>query len=277
MNAVPPTLTVDALDELPEGGHLWILEDVVGAPLRFRLRSTGMIQFGDADRMYDHPEELPAQYRHAVRSIRTALDREALRAAVDDVESIVFVGEAMQYRGLDYDWERTPSFLGREIWAADTGQFRPPDAVDRIFRRLGLDPINAVDQEVRARDFQAETYSVPASAWYDGPAAGVVIRDKQGYRARRSHPDLQEPKPTVPSESTAAELAARYGSQRRLETHSDRLTAQAQSVTVETLSERALEAGLRELHPRTFGWGGFDRKAFRSELATLVARFLDEQ
>jgi len=277
MNSVPPTPTVDDVDKLPDTGHLWILEQVVGAPLRFRLRESGVIQFGDADRLYDRPDELPSQYRHAVRYIQTRLDRDALRAAVDDVDKIVFIGEALQYQGLDYDWERTPSFVGSDIWSADSEAFRPPDAVDGIFRRLGLDPVNALEQEIRARDFQPETYSIPQSAWYDGPAAGVVIRDKQGFRTTLSHPDLREIEPTMPAETTADELAAHYGSRQRFQSLVDRLTEQGQPVTVDTLYERTLDAIRRELHPQPFEKSDLDHGVFRSEIAARARRFLNEQ
>ena len=274
----------DAPDELLESGHLWLLESVAGASLRFRLRDSGLIEFGDADRVYDDPEDLPPQYHHAVRHIRNRLDREALRAAVDDIEAIVFFGKAMQYRGVDYDWVRTPSFLGTEIWAADAGRFRPPDAVDGIFDRLGLDAVNPIEQELRARDFDPDSYAIPDSAWYDGPAAGVVIRDKSGHRARLPNPDVQDDEPAVPAGTagpagtTAADLADQYGSRKRLARLREQLTDAGQPVTVDALLERSLESAFRELDPRLFESGGetsVDRGAFRAELAGRIRQFVN--
>jgi len=275
MHSFPPVPHVDdAPDELRESGHLWLLESVAGAPFRFRLRKSGLIEFGDADRVYDTPDDLPPAYQHAVRHVREALDREALRAAVDDVEAITFLGQAMQYRGVDYDWARTPSFLGTEIWSATTGQFRPPDAVDGIYERLGLDAVNPIEQEVRARDFDPERYELPASAWYDGPATGVVIRDKSGHRARLPNPGVGD-ELAVPAETTAADLAERYGSRQRLTRLRERLTERGQSVTVEALVERTLESAFRERDRRLFETG-VDRGAFRSELAGRVQRFMSD-
>jgi len=154
MHSFPPVPHVDdAPDALLESGHLWLLEAVAGGPFRFRLLESGLIEFGDADRVYGSPDELPPAYQHAVRHVQETLDREALRAAVGDVEAITFLGQAMQYRSVDYDWARTPSFLGTEIWSAEAGRFRPPDAVDTIYERLGLEAVNPIEQEVRARDF----------------------------------------------------------------------------------------------------------------------------
>jgi len=277
MHPFPPVLHVDdAPDELLESGHLWLLESVAGAPLRFRLQESSLIEFGDADRVYGSPDELPPQYRHAVRHVQEALDREALRAAVDDVEAITFLGQAMQYRGVDYDWARTPSFLGTEIWSAEAGRFRPPDAVDGIFERLGLDAVNPVAQEVRPRDFDPKRYEIPASAWYDGPAAGVVIRDKSGHRARLPNSGVEEGDVAVPVEMTAADLAEQYGSRQRLARLRERLTTDGQPVSVDDLLDRTLESAFRELDPRCFETR-VDRGAFRGELAGHVRRFLNDQ
>lgn len=275
MKQPPETPAVEsAPPELLESGHLWILESVIGAPLRFRLGDAGRIEFGDAERVYASDEELPPQYQHAVRHIQRSLDREALRAAVDDPSSIVFFGTAMQYQGLGYDWDRTPSFLGEEVWSATHERFRPPDAVDGIFRRLGLEAINPLDQELAARDFDPDRYEMPQSAWYDGPAAGIVIRDKAGHRAKRSNPavEIDDSSPTSGPES-AEELAERYGADSRLIRLVD--DAPSQPPGSDQLFERALDAALRELDPHVFApAGSVDRRAFRSALAARTQKFI---
>jgi hypothetical protein len=281
MKSAPSTPPVDdAPAELLDSGHLWILEDVAGAPFRFRLRDSGMIQFGDADRVYDSPDELPAQYQHAVRHVQTHLDREALRTAVDDVEAIVFFGIATQYQGIDYEWDRLPSFVGYDIWSDGAEAFRPPDAVDGIFDRLGLQAVNAVEQEVRARDFNPETYTVPQSAWYDGPAAGVVIRNKQGHRARLTNPDIPataSTKANETSETTVEDLLAAYGTDQRFERLSQRVAAQGQPISVDTLLERALAGIVRELPAQTVGDSGVDMGAFRSALAARIQKYITDR
>jgi hypothetical protein len=281
MRSQPSTPPVDdAPAELLESGHLWMLEDVAGEGFRFRLRDSGMIQFGDADRVYDSPDELPARYRHAVRHVQTHLDREALRAAVDDVEGIVFFGIATQYQGVDYDWDRLPSFLGCDIWSDEAEAFRPPDAVDGIFDRLGLQAVNAIEQEVRARDFNPETYTIPQSAWYDGPAAGVVIRNKQGHRARLTNPNIQATASTganETSETAVEDLVAAYGTDQRFERLSQRLVARRQPITVDTLLERAFEGIVRELPAQTVDGRGLDMGAFRSALAARTQEYINDR
>jgi len=270
---IPPVAA--APSELLESGHLWILESVVGAPLRFRLAESGIIEFGDDDRVYTDPDGLPPQYSHAVRHIRSNLDREALRAAVDDASEIVFFGTAMQYRGLDYDWERTPSFLGQEIWSATNKQFRPPDAVEGIFDRLGLQAVNPLVQELAARDFDPDRYPIPASAWYDGSAAGIVIRDKAGNRARRPNPAVTVDDSPQTAATTADELAGSYGSVDRLSRLVSQSSGTTQTIGADQLFERAFESAVRELHPRVFGPAGpVERAAFRSVLAARSAEFI---
>jgi len=170
-----PTIprVANAPEELFEG-HLWLLEKVDGAQLRFQLQGSGLIRFGTRERVFDDPTELPLAYQHAVRHVRERLDRDALRQAVDDVTGVTFFGVSTHRHTVEYDWERLPPFLGIDVHTSE--QFLPPDRAEGIFERLGLEPVNAVEREVRGRDFDPNSYEIPPSAWYDGPAAGVVIR-----------------------------------------------------------------------------------------------------
>lgn len=171
-----PSLTAVADDVLT--GHLWLTEYLAGGHLRFRMQPSGLLQFGDRTTVYDDPEALPPQYHLAVRSVREQFDREAFRAADIDPSAVVIHGVATFTTGLAYDWERLPPFVGHDVWVSDTEQYRPPDAVERIFETLGLEPINTIARERRARDFDPTTYTVPPSAWADSTAAGVVVRNK---------------------------------------------------------------------------------------------------
>lgn len=268
----------NAPERLFEEGHLWLLEKVDGANFRFQLRRSGLVRFGDRNRVYDDPTDVPEPYQHAVRHVQENLDREALRTAVDDVESVVFFGEAMHHHTIEYDWERTPSFLGFDVWDANVETFRPPDAVEQIFERLGLQSVNVFERERRARDFDPDSYEIPQSAWYDGPAEGVVVRDKRGRRAKLLHPDFREVEETIPVDASPTALAAKYATRRRLEKRAHALETQGYPVTFELLYERVLEDIVREEHKRLFhAENPVDTKAFRSAVAALVRQFLDER
>lgn len=265
----------NAPDELLESGHLWLTEKIDGAHLRVQLRDSGLIRIGDRNRVYDDSDEIPLPYRHAVRHVRERLDRDVLRAAVDDVESVVLFGEATHYHTIEYDWDRLPSFLGFDVWSADAGAFQPPDAAERIFERLGLTPVNAVERELNTRDFDPESYTVPDSAWYDGPAAGVVVRNKTGGRAKLLHPEYLNADDPVPLEASAEEIAETYASDRRFERIATTLRNRDEAVSFEALFDRAFESIVREQHGRAFTGGtSVDLSAVRSAVADRTGAFL---
>lgn len=259
-----------------DDGHLWLLEKVDGANFRFQLQRSGVIQFGDRRRRYTDPDAIPDPYRHAVRHVRERLDRDALRRAVDDVEAIVFFGAATHRHAIDYDWDRLPPFLGFDIWNAATGRFYPPDTVEQIFEQVGLEPVNVFEQELHARDFDPESYAVPRSKWYDGPAEGVIVRNKRGQRAKLLHPAFRSVDEAVPVDAPAPELAARYATDRRIEKIATELEDRGRPVTFDPVYERVLEDIVREEHNRLYhGAGNVDLETFRSEVGKLVRQYLE--
>ncbi|MGZ0746073.1 hypothetical protein [Haloparvum sp. AD34] len=197
----------NAPDELFANGHLWVQELVDGVPFRFRVLESGLLQFGDADATFD-PGTVPLRLRSAARHVREHLDREALRAASQDVESVVFFGVAVEPHRVDYDWATTPAFVGTDVWRDDGGGFLPPDAVERVYERLGLTPVPTVEREVRARDVDPERYGIPDSRWADQPAAGVVFRDKTGHRAKVRTDELDSSSEVASAGLSPAELVA---------------------------------------------------------------------
>ena len=265
----------NAPDDLFERGHLWLQEKVDGAHVRFQLDETGLIRFGDRDRVFP-TDGVPEPYRHAVRHVRERLDREALRSALDDTESVVFFGEATSRQAIDYDWERTPSFLGFDVWSGE--RYLPPDAVEKIYDRLGFQPVNTFQKEVRAADFDPASYEIPTSNWYDGPAEGVIVRNKTGDRATLLHPDFEEVDDPEPIEGDADEIARQFVTRRRLELIADGLADRRQVVTVDALYERTVEDVFREEYGRLFhDRSDVDLGEFRSEVARLVGEFVDER
>lgn len=266
----------DATDDLLEG-HLWLLEKIDGAPIRFQLQESGLIRFGDRTRVYDDPAAVPEPSQHAVRHVQSTLDRRALRHAVDDVESLVFFGEATHRHTIEYDWDRIPSVLGFDVWSAEKDGFYPVDTVEQIFDRLGLESVNVFERERRARDFDPDSYSIPESAWYDGPAEGVVVRNKRGQRAKLLNPSVRDAGPRAPLDGSASEVATAYATQQRFERIASTLTAQDLPITFETLFERVLEDIVRQNHDRLYHAGTMiDMQAFRSEVGALTNQFLEE-
>ncbi len=276
MKRYPQMPNPDDVPALFDGGHLWIQEKVDGAHLRFRLQESGLLQFGDRNRVYDS-DSIPTPYRHAVRHVRENIDRSALRSAVDTVESVVFFGEAMHHHAIDYEWNRTPSFLGFDVWSETNGRFLSPDRVEAIYDRLGLHPVNTFAKEVRAVDFDFD-YEIPQSNWYDGPAEGVILRNKTGDRAKLLDSGFGGEEGRTRTSESASELAKQYATERRFERIANELEANQRAVTVDSLFERTFETIVREEHGHLFGEGAdIDVQAFRSELASLTQRFVSER
>ncbi|NGM68547.1 RNA ligase family protein [Natronolimnobius sp. AArcel1] len=279
MKEYPTIPSVEAApDGLVDDGHLWLLEKIDGVHLRFQLQQSGLIRFGDRHSVYDDADDVPDPSQHAVRYVREHLDREALRNAVDDVEDVVFFGEVTSYQTIDYEWDRIPSFLGFDIWSADTETFRPPDAVHAIFDGIGLESVTVFERERRARDFDPESYTIPQSEWNDGPAEGVVIRDKRGQRAKLLHPDAGDADTPTPVDAPAEKLAAQYATRERLERLATQLEDNGRPVTFETHYERVLEDILREAHGRlSHGESTLEMSEFRAEVGALTRAFLDDR
>jgi hypothetical protein len=266
----------DAPSDLLEG-HLWLIEKVDGAHLRFQLQEEGYLRFGDRNRVYD-PEDVPEPYQHAVRHIREEFDRPALREAVENVEDIVFFGVATHEHTIEYDWDHTPSVLGYDIWDASEGQFRPLASVEQIFESLGLDAVNVFERERPARDFDPDSFTIPDSAYYDGPAAGVVVRNKQGQRGTLVHPQVADADESVEVDTSVEGLARRYATDEYFETVASRLEDKKWDVTVDVFYEHALEDILRRNHRTLFqSRPPVDMEAFKSEVAALVRAYLDER
>ena len=274
MKQFPPVPHVeDAPDELRSGGHVWITEKIDGAPLRFRVRESGLLVFGDRNRIYDD-DDVPAAYGHAVRNVRERLDREALADAVSDPSSLTFFGEATHKHAIEYDWDRLPSVLGFAVHSERHDAFLPPDAAHRAFAAIDLDPVPVVRKEVRATDFDPDRYEVPDSAWYDGPAEGVVIENKRGSRAKLLHPRVRGEEDAVPAVEDPETLAGEYITDHRIERAVRSLERHDRAPTFDSVYERVYEGLLRERH-RTIQHADVDEGRFKSVVAERVRRWLE--
>jgi len=258
----------DAPAALLDGGHLWLLELLDGLALRFQLDAGGVVRFADERRPFagDDP---PLGYGLAVRRVRERLDREALRAAVDDVRAVTFVGVAPVRRSVAYDWDRTPAFLGVDVWNGEAERWLPPDRVEQVYDRLGLDPVNALRKEVRAVDFDPDRFSIPDSAWRDDPAFGALVRNKRGGRAVLSRPPDDGDdggSESVEPQALVDAFVADGGLDRADRGADGRRTGGA-------LFDRAWAGLTRERYRRFVGREAVDPDAVRAALATATNRY----
>lgn len=272
MKSHPPTPRFPtAPDSLFESGHLWLFEWIDGEPFRFAVHEAGFLQFGDSNRVYDDADDLPPAYQAAVNYVQANLDREALRTAVDDVSSLVFFGQSTHQQTITYDWDRLAPFVGYDIWDGD--HYLGPAATTQAFEKLGLASATTLEREVRARDFDPKALEMPDSAWYDGQAAGVLVRNKQGERTLyydppalavkgqagppeersitetiHSGPEEPIPQPSEEEQSEGIELAHRYADRSRVDRVVADLEQRGEPVIFDTVFERLLEMIARETH-----------------------------
>lgn len=270
MHTHPPLPSIDAAPDALLDGHLWIEELIDGLPFRFRMRESGLLEFGNNRRVFD-TDRVPLAYRHAVRAVRNQFDREQLRQALDDVGMVTFLAVAVGGGRTSYDWARTPSVLGTDVWNGDTERYLPLDTSRQVFDQIGIEPVNTVDREVRGRDFDPLEYTVPGSNWYDGPAFGVVLRDKTGMQAK-IRPDKSPPvtdQPTGVSE-IATQIADRW-----LDRLIQDISGDDGEDTVERVVARAIERLAREgrLPEHT---GSAAESEFRAVVSDRVQQYLRE-
>jgi len=270
MHPLPEQPPIEAATDVLDGGHLWLLELIDGLPCRFRLGSDGVVRFADGERPFDG-DDPPLGYGAAVREVRERLNRRALRAAVDDVEAVTFVGVAPVRRSLAYDWDRTPAFLGIDVLNGDDGEVLAPDRAEAAYERLGVTPVNALRKEVRAADFDPDAYDPPASTWRAGPPFGTLIRNKGGGRAVvRRDPDSGVDDPGATDAATVvASFVEDGGLDRAGATGAKGRSGEPGSF------ERAWEALTRERYRRFVGHDAVDRTAAREALATATGRRAD--
>lgn len=277
MHAVPETPELTLPPDLT--GHLWIQELPTGGWLRFQVTAGGALAFGTPDATYATVTALPAPYRRAAWDLRDAVDRDAVRAATDDPEAVTFVGRATWNEGLAYPWRDVPAFLGTDVWTAERERYLPPDQAATAFDRIGLPTLPAIAKEQPAAHTDLAQYTdpdgFPSSAWRDGRAAGVLLRDKTGTRARgwRSiGTDTEQPHDDVSVES----LVTQYVTETRIADTVADLEAEGNPPSVEGVRDRVVADVARENYPVLYRDGDpvVSMRAFESAVAEAVQRHL---
>ncbi|WP_435360453.1 RNA ligase family protein [Haloarchaeobius sp. DFWS5] len=276
MHQYPPLPDADdAPDSLFTEGHLWLSEKVDGAHLRFELADTGVLRFGDENRVW-RDGDVPEPYGHAVRHVRESVDREALRDAADGAGGLVVYGVATQRRAIDYDWDQIPNFLGFDVWAGERDAFCPPDIAEKVVEGIGLAAINTFDREVPAKHFHLDRYEIPDSDWYDGPAAGVVFRNKRGLRAKLDADWLDTADGPGPVDVNAEEFAERTVSEGTVRRIVRDLDSAGRATTPEAVVPRVTERVFRtEYASITHHESSVDPKEVKSALAARTQTLLN--
>jgi hypothetical protein len=260
-------------------GHVWIHEWLDGAAFRFAVASAGYLQFGDAGRAFD---EVPPELGYAGRFVEGAFDLGAYLDTVGDPTRYTFAGVATHRRSVDYDWDRLPAVVGTAIRDDREERWLPPDRVQQVFERLGPPPVTVVERERSVDQRPLAGYDLPASAWYDGPAAGVTFVDKRGHRARLVADAVPDEPPTVHVETDGADaLAERFVTDELVATRAAALRDGDEAVPFDPLFEAVLDRVTRANHGALFrgvtdtGALDLDWGSFRGRVAERVRRWLE--
>ncbi|WP_435182616.1 hypothetical protein [Halobellus sp. EA9] len=280
---------MQSLPETPEltpptdlSGHLWVQELSTGGRLRFQVTAAGGLAFATPDETDTTVTALSAPYRRAAWRLREALDRDAVRSAVDDPETITFVGRATWNEGVDYPWRDVPAFLGSDVWSDRTDRFLPPDAATAAFERLGVPTLPAVAKEQPVSRTDLSQYTdpdgFPSSAWRDGRAAGVLLRDKTGTRAQAWRPVTTATGPDR-DDPSVADVVTRHATEERIAETVARLDATEYAPSVEAVRDRVVADITRERYPELYRDGDpvVSMRALDSAIAESVQRYLADR
>jgi len=154
---------------------IYIEEKVDGGNFRVMLRD-GIITLGTRTQQVGtiHDEGVGKQWNRTFQFLKETLSGAVLP------EAYIFYGEAMVRHSINYDWDRTPPFLGFDVGLVrddENRDFLPYDEKKRLFEELGL-PMVPLIEVVKAGKIQKITDDdLPQSAFYDGPVEGLVYKN----------------------------------------------------------------------------------------------------
>jgi len=149
-------------------------EKVDGANTRFMIKN-GRIIFGSRNVEIKTGNE--GNFAPLVQYLTKKLKGKRIR------DGLIVYGEYMTRHSIDYDWDRTPIFLGFDVYDLEVNKFLDYDEKVKVFNSLDL-PIVPLIKKVKA--YELKNFSendVPKSNYYDGKAEGVVFKnyDKQVF------------------------------------------------------------------------------------------------
>jgi ATP-dependent RNA circularization protein (DNA/RNA ligase family) len=158
---------------------IYIEEKVDGGNHRFMLKD-GVITFGTRSQEVGtiHDDSIGKMWTRTFQFLKTILDGKQLP------ETHIFFGEAMVRHSINYDWQRTPPFLGFDIGIPkddEVIEFLPYDKKKRVFDDLGIPMVPLIDVVKAGKIVKISDDRLPESAFYDGPAEGLVYKNYIKY------------------------------------------------------------------------------------------------
>lgn len=144
-----------------------------------------------------------------------------------------------------------------------------------MFERLGLAPVNTFQKELNVRDFHPERFEIPDSAWYDGPAAGIVIENRSGGSALIEEIAVDEKEHDEPIRGEPTAVTTDLVTDVRVNRAIEAIETYGKTATTAEVHARVFEMIVREEYVR-LDQSSIDWKTFRSAVGSVVAEKLRE-
>lgn len=160
--------------EIDGAGTIVVTEKLDGANFRFTYSRSDGFTFGSRNTVGDALSH--DQFRETIDFINDECDRDALLSVQDEYGQLVVFGEAMVPHRIDYDWEQTPPFVGFDVWNVGGQTFHSTEQSKELMEDIGL-PFTPVVDTIPASGFEEWDPTIPQSAYYDGQAEGVVLKN----------------------------------------------------------------------------------------------------
>lgn len=157
------------------GGTVVVEEKIDGANFRFMYDpELGTVRWGTRNVDYTpvSPDNWPTRFE---KQWRWVLDNVEVLAT--NYPGYVFYAEAVLPHTIQYDWDRFPApLIGFDVLTPD-GDWLPYPENKQAFEKIGLPFVPVVDILDGKPDQEKLEELIPKSAFYDGEAEGVVLKN----------------------------------------------------------------------------------------------------
>lgn len=160
-------------------GKLVIQEKMDGANFRFHIDVDGEYTFGSRNVSYENvrDEDIPKDFRPTIEYVRNTINDSQLETSVEQFGALTIFGESMHPHTIAYDWDAVPRFLGFDVYKHDGEEWMEPQTASDVIRLCGLQSCPQIDLVRDVAAFDVEEYLPPQSAYRDGEAEGIVVRN----------------------------------------------------------------------------------------------------
>jgi ATP-dependent RNA circularization protein (DNA/RNA ligase family) len=161
-----------------EDGELVIQEKVDGANFRFHIDNEVSITYGSRNVSYDgvECEDIPKNFKRTIEYVEETVDTDVAESLVTETGPFTVFGESMHPHLIEYDWKETPRFIGFDVRLNDSEMYCDPVVALNTIEQLGLHTISVIDR-IDPNEFDVEEYAEPESAYRDGTAEGIVVKN----------------------------------------------------------------------------------------------------